>query len=154
MRGTRLRTSCLISQNELAYHMTTSLSVRNVMSEKLEKIIENMSAQEAAKKMAAVNTSSLLVIDFNDKPVGIITERDLVRRVVANDANSKTVVIKEIMSSPIATIDANSSVEAAADLMMQNQVRHLLVVDDEDVNKPLGIITSTDFTTYLKQGTA
>ncbi|MGA9154901.1 MAG: CBS domain-containing protein [Candidatus Nitrosopolaris sp.] len=133
--------------------MTTSMSVRNVMSEKLQKIIENMSAQEAAKKMGAVNTSSLLVTDFNDKPVGIITERDLVRRVVANDANSKTVVIKEIMSSPIATIDANSSVEAAADLMMQNQVRHLLVVDDEDVNKPLGIITSTDFTTYLKQGT-
>jgi CBS domain-containing protein len=133
--------------------MTTSMSVRNVMSEKLEKIIENMSAQEAAKKMGAVNTSSLLVTDFNDKPVGIITERDLVRRVVANDADSKTVVIKEIMSSPIATIDANSSVEAAADLMMQNQVRHLLVVDDEDVDKPLGIITSTDFTTYLKQGT-
>ena len=132
--------------------MTTSMSVRNVMSEKLEKIIENMSAQEAAKKMGAVNTSSLLVTDFNDKPVGIITERDLVRRVVANDANSKTVVIKEIMSSPIATIDANSSVETAADLMMQNQVRHLLVVDNEDVNKPLGIITSTDFTTYLKQG--
>ncbi|HYV52197.1 MAG TPA: CBS domain-containing protein [Candidatus Eisenbacteria bacterium] len=128
------------------------MSVRNVMSEKLEKIIENMSAQEAAKKMGAVNTSSLLVTDFNDKPVGIITERDLVRRVVANDANSKTVVIKEIMSSPIATIDANSSVETAADLMMQNQVRHLLVVDNEDVNKPLGIITSTDFTTYLKQG--
>lgn len=133
--------------------MTSSMSVRNVMSEKLEKIIENMSAQEAAKKMGAVNTSSLLVTDFNDKPVGIITERDLVRRVVAHDANSKTVVIKKIMSSPIATIDANSSVEAAADLMMQNQVRHLLVVDDEDVNKPLGIITSTDFTTYLKQGT-
>jgi CBS domain-containing protein len=147
------RPSCLIFQNELLHYMTTSMSVRNVMSEKLEKIIENMSAQEAAKKMGAVNTSSLLVTDFNDKPVGIITERDLVRRVVANDANSKTVVINEIMSSPIATIDANSSVEAAADLMMQNQVRHLLVVDDEDVNKPLGIITSTDFTTYLKQGT-
>lgn len=133
--------------------MTTSMSVRNVMSEKLEKIIANMSAQEAAKKMGVVNTSSLLVTDFNDKPIGIITERDLVRRVVANDANSKTVVIREIMSSPIATIDANSSIEAAADLMMQNKVRHLLVVDNEDVNKPLGIITSTDFTTYLKQGT-
>ena len=133
--------------------MTTSTSVRNVMSEKLEKIIANMSAQEAAKKMGTVNTSSLLVTDSNDKPIGIITERDLVRRVVANDANSKTVVIRNIMSSPIATIDANSSIEAAADLMLQNQVRHLLVVDNEDVNKPLGIITSTDFTAYLKEGT-
>lgn len=143
----------LIFQNGLNRDMTTSMSVRNVMSEKLEKIIANMSAQDAAKKMGVVNTSSLLVTDFNDKPIGIITERDLVRRVVANDANSKTVVIREIMSSPIATIDANSSIEAAADLMMQNKVRHLLVVDNEDVNKPLGIITSTDFTTYLKQGT-
>ncbi|MFZ0510061.1 MAG: CBS domain-containing protein [Candidatus Nitrosopolaris sp.] len=131
--------------------MTTSTSVRKVMSEKLEKIIANRSAQEAAKKMGTVNTSSLLVTDLNDKPIGIITERDLVRRVVANDANSKTVFIKNIMSSPIVTIDANSSVEAAADLMLQNKVRHLLVVDNEDVNKPLGIITSTDFTTYLKE---
>ena len=96
--------------------MTTSTSVRNVMSEKLEKIIANMSAQEAAKKMGTVNTSSLLVTDSNDKPIGIITERDLVRRVVANDANSKTVVIRNIMSSPIATIDANSSIEAAGGL--------------------------------------
>jgi CBS domain-containing protein len=132
--------------------MATSTSVRNVMSEKLEKIMADRSAQEAAKKMGTVNTSSLLVTDFDDKPVGIITERDLVTRVVANDANSKVVVIRDIMSSPIATIDANSSIEAAADLMLQNQVRHLLVVDNEDVNKPLGIITSTDFTTYLKDG--
>jgi len=55
------------------------------------------------------------------------------------------------MASPIITIDANSSVEAAADLMLQNKVRHLLVVENEDVNKVLGIITSTDFTTYLKE---
>jgi CBS domain-containing protein len=132
--------------------MATSTSVRAVMSEKLEKIMADRSAQEAAKKMGTVNTSSLLVTDFNDKPIGIITERDLVTRVVANDANSKVVVIRDIMSSPIATIDANSPIEAAADLMLQNQVRHLLVVDNEDVNKPLGIITSTDFTTYLKDG--
>ncbi len=132
--------------------MATSTSVRNLMSEKLEKIMVDRSAQEAAKKMGTVNTSSLLVTDFDDKPIGIITERDLVARVVANDANSKVVVIRDIMSSPIATIDANSSIEAAADLMLQNQVRHLLVVDNEDVNKPLGIITSTDFTPYLKDG--
>jgi CBS domain-containing protein len=71
--------------------------------------------------------------------------------VVVNDANSKTVLIKDIMASPIVTIDANSSVEAAADLMLQNKVRHLLVVEDEDVNMPLGIITSTDFASYLME---
>ena len=132
--------------------MTTSTPVHRVMNEKLEKIIVNRTAQEAAHKMGAVNTSSLIVTDLTDKPIGIITERDLVRRVVANDANSKTVLIKDIMASPIVTIDANSSVEAAADLMLQNKVRHLLVVEHEDVNMPLGIITSTDFASYLMEG--
>jgi len=134
--------------------MITSTPVRRVMNEKLEKIIVNRTAQEAAHKMGIVNTSSLVVTDLTDKPIGIITERDLVRRVVANDANSKTVLIKDIMASPIVTIDANSSVEAAADLMLQNKVRHLLVVEHEDVNMPLGIITSTDFASYLMEGDA
>jgi CBS domain-containing protein len=132
--------------------MITSTPVHRVMNEKLEKIVVNRTAQEAAHKMAIVNTSSLVVTDLTDKPIGIITERDLVSRVVANDANSKTVLIKDIMASPIVTIDANSSVEAAADLMLQNKVRHLLVVENEDVNKPLGIITSTDFASYLMEG--
>ena len=122
------------------------------MNEKLEKIRVNKTAQEAARKMDTANTSSLIVTDLNEKPVGIITERDLVRRVIANDAKSESVLLKDIMASPIITIDANSSVEAAADLMLQNKVRHLLVVENEDVNKPLGIITSTDFTTYLMEG--
>ena len=132
--------------------MTTSTSVRKVMNEKLEKITVNKTAQEAARKMGTANTSSLIVTDLDEKPVGIITERDLVRRVVANDAKSESVLIKDIMASPIITIDAYSSVESAADVMLQNEVRHLLVVEDEDVNKPLGIITSTDFTTYLMEG--
>jgi CBS domain-containing protein len=132
--------------------MTTSTSVRNVMNEKLEKIAVNKTAQDAARKMGTANTSSLIVIDLDEKPIGIITERDLVRRVVANDAKSESVLIKHIMASPIITIDANSSIESAADIMLQNDVRHLLVVENEDVNKPLGIITSTDFTTYLMEG--
>jgi CBS domain-containing protein len=100
------------------------------------------------------NTSSLLVIDNNNnnsKPIGILTERDLVRKVCVNDASSKHTMIQEVTSSPLITIDAISSVEVAADVMTQNKVRHLLVVEDNDVNKPLGIITPGDFTDYLKE---
>lgn len=53
------------------------------------------------------------------------------------------------MSSPIATIDANSSVEVAADIMIQDKVRHLLVMEDEN-KKVLGIVTSSDFLGYLE----
>ena len=123
------------------------------MTKKLETIAISSSAQEAAKKMRDKNVSSLLVIDNNNnsKPIGIVTERDLVRKVCVNDASSKHTMVEEITSSPLVTIDAISSVEVAADVMSQNKVRHLLVVEDNDVNKPLGIITPGDFTDYLKE---
>jgi signal-transduction protein with cAMP-binding, CBS, and nucleotidyltransferase domain len=57
------------------------------------------------------------------------------------------------MSSPLVTIDARLSVEEAADVMIQNKVKHLLVVEinNNDINKPLGIVTPTDFVAYLKE---
>ena len=128
--------------------MPTSIS--EIMTQKLETIDPSNTAQAAAKKMADKNVSSLVVIDRADKPVGIITERDLVRQVCVNEASSSTVIIHHIMSSPLVTIDANSSVEAAADVMIQNKVRHLLVVM-ENGNRTLGIITPTNFTAYLKK---
>jgi signal-transduction protein with cAMP-binding, CBS, and nucleotidyltransferase domain len=60
-------------------------------------------------------------------------------------------LIKNIMSSPLVTIDARLSIEAAADVMIQNKVRHLLVVENNDIKRPLGIVTSTDFVGYLKE---
>jgi hypothetical protein len=55
------------------------------------------------------------------------------------------------MSDALVTTDALSEVGVAADIMIQNQVRHLLVVKDNDLAKPLGIITPSDFTNYLKE---
>jgi CBS domain-containing protein len=92
--------------------------------------------------------SSLVVTDRGDEPIGIVTERDLVRQVCTKDVNSNAVIVHHIMSSPMATIDANSSVEVAADIMIQNKVRHLLVRNE---NKVLGIITPSNFTGYLKE---
>jgi CBS domain-containing protein len=109
------------------------------------------SVQEAAKKMKDRNVSSLVVIDVNGKPQGLVTERDLVRKVCINDLGTSMVKNKEIMSSPLITIDSSSSPSIAADMMLQNNVRHLLVVDNNDrssLNKPIGIITPLDFTRY------
>ena len=125
--------------------MTT---VGQLMTERLETISPSDTAQEAAKKMRDKKVSSLVVTDVEDKPIGIVTERDLVRQVCTKVINSNDVIVHRIMSLPLATIDANSSVEVAADIMIQNKVRHLLVVDE---NKVLGIITPSDFTGYLKE---
>jgi CBS domain-containing protein len=140
-----------------------SMSIGDIMTEKLKTIDSSSTAQEASKKMRDKNISSLLVVDNknSNKPIGIVTERDLVRKVCVNDANSSKISIKEIMSSPLVTIDSRSSVEVAADIMAQNKVRHLLVVeentndsdDDDDyrISRPLGIITPSDFVGYLKE---
>jgi CBS domain-containing protein len=132
-----------------------AMLVGELMTEKLETIDSSSTAQEASKKMRDKKIGSLVVLDNNNRPIGILTERDLVRKVCANDANSSKIFVKEIMSSPLVTIGSSSSVEIAADTMAQNKVRHLLVVEEDEniseVNKPLGIITPSDFVGYLKE---
>ena len=127
---------------------SATTTVGQIMTERLETISPSSTTQEAAKKMRDKKVSSLVVVDMEDKPMGIVTERDLVRQVCTKAISSDTVMVQHIMSSPLATIDANSSIEVAADIMIQNKVRHLLVMDE---NKTLGIITPSDFTGYLKE---
>lgn len=118
------------------------------MSKRLEFIVETASVQEASKKMREKNVSSLIVIGGNNEPPGLVTEQDIVRKVCINDVNSSSVTIKEIKSSPLIVIDSNLSPSAAIDKMLQNNVRHLLVVNKVNVTKPIGIITPLDFTKY------
>ena len=125
--------------------------IGDLMTEKLETIEASLSAQEAAMKMRDKNVGSLVVIDANSKTVGIITERDLVRKVCVHDASNRDTSVRDIMSDALVTTDAISEVGVAADIMIQNQVRHLLVVKDDDINKPLGIITPSDLARYLKE---
>ena len=126
-------------------------SIAEIMTEKLETIIITGSAQDAAKKMSDKDVSSLVVTDNNNKPVGIITERDLVRKVSVKDVNSSNILIKDILSSPLVTIDSKLTIEGAADTMVNNKVRHLLVIDNNNINRPIGVITTTDFASYLKE---
>jgi CBS domain-containing protein len=128
--------------------MTT---IGELMTHKLQTIEGSSSVRDAAKKMRDKNISSLVVVNSSNKPIGIITERDLVRKVCASDSSSKNTNVKDILSDVLVTTDALSEVGVAADIMIQNRVRHLLVVEGDDITKPLGIITPTDFAGYLKE---
>ena len=124
-------------------------TLRDFMRKKLITIEESASVQEAANRMKDKNVSSLVVVDEISRPLGLITERDLVRKVCIHDVSTSKLIIKEIMSSPLITIDSNSSASEAADMMLRNNVRHLLVVDSkssEGLDKPIGIVTPLDFT--------
>jgi CBS domain-containing protein len=127
------------------------MKVADIMRKKLETIEELSSIQEAAKKMKNKNVSSLIVVDANGKPQGLVTERDLVRKVCVNDVRTSVITNKEIMSSPIITIGSNSSPSEAADMMLQYNIRHLLVIrnaNGNSDNSPIGILTPLDFTRY------
>lgn len=125
-------------------------TVGELIRKNLHIIEESGSIQDTAKLMNDNNVSSLLILDKHGKPIGLVTERDLVRRVCINDLRTSQVTNKEIMSSPLITINSKSSPSSAIDLMLKHNVRHLIVIDDEaaDISKPIGIVTSLDLMKY------
>jgi CBS domain-containing protein len=94
----------------------------------------------ASKLMKDRNIGSLIVVK-NGEPVGIITEKDIVAKVVAEDAKPSGVKVKQIMSSPVKVIHPHESVENAARLMAEKRIRRLVVSDEK---KLLGIVTEND----------
>ena len=128
--------------------MTTTVS--DLMRKNVFTIRDTASIQNSAKEMNNRKVSSLLVVDRNGKAKGLITERDLVRKVCIKNVRTSEVKNKQVMSSPLITINSTSSPSVAADLMLKHNVRHLLVVDEnsEDNGKPIGMITPLDFTKY------
>jgi CBS domain-containing protein len=125
-------------------------TIAEIMSKKIETIEESASVQELALKMKDKNISSLMVVDSFGKSKGLVTERDLIRKVCVKDICTSQVIIKEIMSLPLITINQNESPSTAIDLMLQHNIRHLLVVDDDEteINKPIGIVTPRDLSRY------
>ncbi len=115
-----------------------------MMTKELETIEESSSIQDAAKRMRNTNVSSLVVVDRGGKPCGIVTERDIVRKACVNDVSTSKVTNKEVMSSKLITIDPDSSASTAVDIMLRNNIRHLLVVDKDNTEKPIGMITPLD----------
>jgi CBS domain-containing protein len=118
------------------------------MRKTLFTIADSASIQETAKIMKDKKVSSLLILDKYEKPVGLVTER--VRKVCVKDLRTSQITNKEIMSSPLVTIDSKSSPTDAIDLMLRSSLRHLLVIDNEseDNRRPIGITTPLDLIRY------
>jgi signal-transduction protein with cAMP-binding, CBS, and nucleotidyltransferase domain len=123
-----------------------TILVRDVMRKNPYTVAESASIQDTARIMNEKKVSSLVILDKDNNPLGLVTERDLVRKVCVNDLPTSRISNKEIMSSPLITIASESSLSTATDLMLKNNVRHLLVIENESKysNQPIGIITPLD----------
>lgn len=114
--------------------------VADVMSKNLITLPETSTAKQVATAMSGNDVGSV-IITREGRPVGIITERDLVERILARGLNPETTLAKSIMSSPLSVIDPNAEIMEAARKMAKLRVRRLVVVSRGDM---VGILTSRD----------
>lgn len=118
----------------------TRMPVRDAMTRGVVTANIDMSAAEVSQRMQKFKVGGVIITQGGE-PVGIVTERDLVGKVLARDEKPSSISVGEIMSSPLTTISPETDVMKAAQLMMRLGVRRLPVVKDGEL---VGIITDTD----------
>ena len=110
------------------------------MAKTLEKVSVDTTVKDIAGIMGEKSIGSVLV-EQNAVPVGIVTETDIVRKVIAQDISPQDAIAGKIMNSPIMTIDSGASIVEATDMMDRHHIRHLVVTDEGNL---LGIISVRD----------
>lgn len=114
--------------------------VKDVMTPNVLVTVPDSTAMEAAKLMASEDRGSVIVLD-RGSPVGIVTERDLFKKVVAIGLLPKDVRVRDIMSSPLISASPDQSLRSAADLMGKKKIRRLPVIEKDRL---VGILTAAD----------
>jgi len=122
--------------------------VRDVMSKSVRVVRPDSSVKEVVATMNKFDIGSIVVVQ-GERPVGIITERDILRRIVEPCLAPETLTARQVMSSPVITIDENTSIDEAARLMAKKGVKKLLVTRNND--QLVGILTFTDIVTKVPE---
>lgn len=122
--------------------------VRDVMTKDVRVVRPDTSIKEVVATMNKFDIGSIVVVQ-GDRPVGIITERDILRRIVEPCIAPETLTARHVMSSPVVTIDENASVDEAARLMAKKGVKKLLVTRNNE--QLVGILTLTDIVTKVPE---
>ena len=120
--------------------------VRDIMTKCVVTIEANGTALEAAKLMAEKGISSLIVLN-NQNPVGIITERDFVKKICIKELQVSHVKVNEIMSKIRTFADPETPIEVAVQRMVNHKIRRLPIMEN---GKVVGIITVTDLAKHLR----
>jgi CBS domain-containing protein len=120
--------------------------IRDIMEKNVITIGHDKTVLDAACLMKE-NEISFLVVLKNEEPIGVVTESDFVRKLVANDKVASKVPLSEIMSYKFRSVGPSTEIEDAVQKMLNNKIRRLLVVDD---GKLVGVITQTDLTSFLR----
>jgi len=123
------------------------MKVSEIMTKNPIKVEIMTPIKEVAKLMRDKSVSSVIIVK-NEKPIGIVTERDLVRRVMASDKDPNRITVFDICSKPVVAVSDISEIDDAVELMKKNKIRRVVVVDSTD--KAVGILTTDDIGYNLK----
>ena len=120
--------------------MQRRLSVKEIMSRKPVVVEYKSTVSEAARLMMENDVGSLIVVK-RKKPVGIVTERDILIKVIAQEIDPSNVRVKEVMSSPVIATEQGTDFNEAAEKMARLKIRRLPVVEN---GKLVGMLTESD----------
>jgi len=124
-----------------------SLKVEDVMVKEVITIDENSTVKESAEVMNKFEIGCLIAVR-KGKAMGIITERDLLKRVIADARDPAKTKVKDIMSSPLVVVEPSTDLEEAVKLMFQMKIKKLPVVDGKHL---IGLISLTDIARFQPQ---
>jgi CBS domain-containing protein len=110
--------------------MAIPTRARDVMTPDPARCTVHATLDEVAGLMIGHNRHEILVVNAADQPVGIITERDIVRRVVAKGKNPLAYASVTCMSQPVVTTGPDATLDRVSQLMSDHRIRRIVVVDE------------------------
>ena len=123
-------------------------TVTGIMETRVLTVDLNSSAEGCAKAMSRRGVSSAVVVQ-SQRAVGIVTERDLVSKVIADGLDASKVLVRDIMSTPLITVSPEATMTKAAEVMAEYRIRRLVVMDRE--GNMVGILTAGDLARTLAE---
>ena len=120
--------------------METRLAVRDVMTRTVVTATPDMSAAQAGKKMVENRVGSVIIVK-DGRPVGIVTESDMVAKVIFKNVKPSSIKLEQLMSKPLITTKSSDDIHEAVLMMAQKKIRRLPVIDGDEL---VGIITDAD----------
>lgn len=125
--------------------MATVSRLLEKKSKELISVSPDTVIRDAITKMADKSSGTALVMDGN-KLVGILSERDFIRKIYLKDLCGKGVKVREIMSAKLTTVTADTTLESCMNLMTDKHIRHLPVLNGDQV---IGIVSIGDIVKYM-----
>lgn len=132
---------------DLVLESLDNFSAKDIMKHQVVTVDTSMTVFDTAKMMDDADIGCVVVLE-NNIAVGIVTERDFVKRVVSKGI-PQTTPIKQIMSSPLIVVNPEESIWEVAELMKQRRIHKIPVVQEDRI---VGIVTTTDLTRICSIG--